>query len=341
MPTRLTKPTRWLAALAAAALILPLNACAEDDTGLPSVGGATQGTGAVDLEAVAQAFYNCLSDAGLPVEYGEPIDGRSVMVTFDDEVPAMWVGKGGAIGLTSAVPEAEAQAFFDQIYQVNEDTPTDAAFDSADLEPLLQVDGVDHSETWARCLDSSGYDENAVWDSLYDPAVMTAFNQSIVDASNEWAKCARENGHPNVIDAHMPQSDTENPTALLPASITEDQLRQLLAVCPNFDPAIEEANEKLFEEQGDDFFAMPEGYRSQPSVGFDFPGFDGDYSQDQTSLSSETEATYERLSKLSELLYEAQMEYWEATADDSGVVTIAVGSPAPTVAAADPTETPS
>jgi hypothetical protein len=340
MPTRLTKPTRWLAALSAAALILSLGACTKDDAGLPSVGGATQGTGEVDLEKVAQDFYNCLSDADLPVRYGDPIDGRSVLVAFDEEVPAIWVDKGGMIGLTTSVPEAEAQAFYEQAYQVSEDDSTVVAVELADLEPFLQVDGVDHTETWVRCLDSSGYDENAVWDSLYDPAVMTAFNQSTVDASNEWAKCARENGHPNVIDAHMPQSDTENPTALLPASITEDQLRQLLAVCPNFDPAIEEANEKLFEELADDFFAMPEGYRSQPNVGFDFPGFDGDYSQDQTSLSPETMATSERLSQLYAVLDEARMEYWEATADDSGVVTIAVGSPAPTVAAADPTSTP-
>jgi hypothetical protein len=337
VPTRLTKPTRWLAALSAAALILSLSACTEDDAGLPSVGGGTQGTGAVDLEEAAQAFYNCLSDADLPVEYDQAIDGRSIMVTFDDEVPAMWVGKGGAVGLTSAVPDAEVQAFFAQVYQVSEGAPADSAFDPADLEPFLQVDGVDHSETWTRCLDSSGYDENAIWDTVDKSVVMDAYNQSTVEASNEWAKCARENGHPTVIDAHMPQSDSEYPTALLPASITEDQLRQLLEVCPNFDPAIEDENNKLAAEQTGALNGLPDGYRSQPSVGFDFPGFDGDYSQDQTSTNPETAATYERLSKLSELLYEAQVEYFNDLYEDGSARVITVGSAAP---AAVPTETP-
>jgi hypothetical protein len=298
MPTRSTKPARWLAALSAAALILSLSACGKADGGPPS-DGDTQGTGEVDFEEVARDLHDCLSDAGLPVEYGQ-LGGRSVLVQFDDDVPAAWMDKGGMPGRTTALPGAEAQAIFDQ---AGEDGSEEAGVGSAG--PFLQVDGVDHTETWVRCLDSSGYDYLAVWESIADSDMFTAMDQLVVDASNQWAKCARENGHPDVIDARMPQSETEIPTALLPASITEDQLRQLLAVCPNFDPVIEEANELLEAQMVASDSILPDGYRAQPKVGFDFPGFDGDYNLDRASLSPEEAATSDRLSQLSWWLEEA------------------------------------
>jgi hypothetical protein len=346
MPTRSTKPARWLAALSAAALILSLNACTKDDDGLPdvseglpSVDGGTPSTGGVesedDLEKVAQALHDCLSDADLPVRYASTSDGRSILVEFDDNASAIWITAEGAIHETPAVSQAERDAFDSQLKQGGK----------ADPKPILLVAGVDHSETWARCLDSSGYDENAALGSVDNSAMVDAYNQLVVDVSNEWAKCARENGHPNVIDAHLPQDDRDSPIVLLPASITEDPLRQLLAACPTFDPAVEEANNKLMEEQTGGLGGLPDGYRPGISIGFDFPGFDAiRYSDvDQTSLSPEAAATSERLSKLLNLIYEAQMEHSGmpgASAMPGGgfVSTFPEGWVAP---AADPTETPS
>jgi hypothetical protein len=213
------------------------------------VGGSTvaQTPEEADLLAAAQNFYSCMSNAGLPVAYANDVEGRSTLVTFQEGVWAIY-----------AFLDAEGYPQFNYVGQVPEDAArqvyTDlAAADSEDATPspakaLLIVDGVDHSDIYAACLDESEYDENAVYAAVdYSPmAELEPLYQLMIDASNEWAKCARENGFPTTKDAVMPKGEGQ-PMALLPASITEVELRELLAVCPNFDPAIVEANEKLYE----------------------------------------------------------------------------------------------
>jgi len=54
--------------------------------------------------------------------------------------------------------------------------------------------------------------------------------------TNRWAACARENGWPDIVDAIALPDDSGLTSLHLPSSITEDQLRQLLEACPNFDP---------------------------------------------------------------------------------------------------------
>jgi hypothetical protein len=305
---------RLLTALVAGALVLSLAACSNDDPGLPSVGGTTQGSGGNDLEAVAKSFYTCLKDAGLPAEYGQSPDGRSTLVTFDQKIPVLWIARQSG-GTTEAVSEEEANAFFEIAYKEFETaTPgPDGVFDF-DPQPSLKVNGVDQTEVWVKCLDSSGYDENKVYESIDYGPLMDAQYKATVEASNEWAKCARNNGYPNIVDAHMPQSENEWPQVLLPPSITEEQLRQLLAVCPNFDPAIEEANEKLDQDEAIATGRLPEGYKAQPEIGFDYPNFNGIY--DETTYNETpdpaTVQTIDRLTLLSEILYEAQMEYYNS-----------------------------
>jgi len=106
-------------------------------------------------------------------------------------------------------------------------------------------------------------------------------------------------------------------------------LRQLLEVCPNFDPAIEEANNALWEALSDEeleefgYGGYPEGYQVQPSIGFDYPGFDGEQYEGDTA----DEATFQRLVKLQEILYEAQWEYYDIEGAGGGLA-VATEEPA-------------
>jgi hypothetical protein len=135
----------------------------------------------------------------------------------------------------------------------------------------------------------------------------------MVESSNEWAKCARENGFPSVIDASMPPVGDafKDPAALLPASITEDQLRQLLEKCPNFDPSREEKNEELAADP-DAYIpgqTLPDGFEHQPNVGFDYPDFDCETSR-SPSAGSEISETVNRLLHLCDILDEAEISYF-------------------------------
>jgi hypothetical protein len=285
---------------------LALSGCTrEASADLPTVGGPTTDVVAADdLEAVATALYNCLRDDGIPAEYETDPSGSPTLITFSDDHRVTWTLPGGYPRQNEGYTQAEEEAFLAELEQQVADIDLSAG---SPFETKLEVDGVDHSAVFAQCVETSGYSEDAVYASINWDTTLSPWYQVMVEASNQWAACARENGWPDVTDAHMPQGD-EIPTALLPISITEDQLRQLLAVCPIYDPAIDEANAKLFEEAGNDYSTIPEGYQEQPQVGFDYPGFDGDYSVTETSAtpSPEEAATRERLQRLQAILLEAQ-----------------------------------
>ncbi|MDR1264906.1 MAG: hypothetical protein LBK42_04895 [Propionibacteriaceae bacterium] len=312
MTTSLTASTRrrWGVWAVGACLVWALGACTGGDSQLPSVGGSTlSGDGATDLEAVVRNFHDCLTDAGLPATYEPGPDGRSTLVRFDDQRAVIWISTS-TFGHTEAFPEDQAITIFDNLY-ADAAVNSDGAVVAVEPEPFLQVDGVDQTATWTACLASSGYDENKVWDSIDRTQTTDTILQLMVEASNQWARCARDNGYPAVIDAHMPQTENQYPTALLPPSITAEQLEQLLTACPAFDPAVEEANEALL---GDDFNYVdwpPAGYQVQPSIGFDFPGLNGDYNPTKDdSLTPEQQATEERFGQLYEIIYRAQQEYY-------------------------------
>ncbi|MDR1264907.1 MAG: hypothetical protein LBK42_04900 [Propionibacteriaceae bacterium] len=320
MTTSLTASTRrrWGVGAVGACLVWALGACTGGDSQVPSVGGSTlSGDGATDLEAVARNFHDCLTDAGLPATYEPGPDGRSTLVRFDDQRAVIWISANSA-GVTAAVPDDQANAILSDAYP-------DQALDSngvmtfVEPEPFLQVDGVDQTEAWTTCLASSGYEESKVWQSIDKGPELEVISQLTVEASNLWARCARDNGYPSVIDAHMPQTENQYPTALLPPSITAEQLEQLLTACPAFDPAVEEANNALLGENYNYADWPPAGYQVQPSIGFDFPGHNGEYSATTDALTPEQQATAERLGQLYEIIYQAQMEYYPSLAGDNGI----------------------
>jgi hypothetical protein len=274
-----------LSASVAVAVACGVVACADDGSKLPSVGGGSQSVAGGDLVAVAQGFHDCLKAEGLPVEYEDGPDGRSTLVTFDDDAHVIWVSQ-------DAWPEWTG-------------------------EPMLEVDGVDRTDVWVECVAETGYSTRAVWDSAASLGIDPVYVQAVVEANNEWAACARANGYPDVADSTVPRdsASTEQwPTVLLPRTITEEQLRALLEVCPNFDPEQMKRNDALTEERyasDPNATGLPEGYELMPDIGFDFPGYDGDYRDvsDLSTMDAGQAAIVECLGQLQAILWEASDDY--------------------------------
>jgi hypothetical protein len=280
--------------------------CGSDEPDLPSVGGGTASeSAAVDTVAAAKAFHDCLQDAGLSVDFQNDLDNEPTIISFTDDVSAIYVIPGGYPGYSTGATQDDIDRLLELTQGVD------------DPEAFLEVDGQDYTEVWQTCHESSGYDEMDVLQStLASPQVLEIF-QNYVDSSNRWSACARENGWTDVKDAVMPAKTdmTEMPMALLPASITEPQLRALLEVCPNFDPEQAEKNVELLREMiGSSERALPEGYVTEPVIGFDYPGFDG---KGVNLLTGDTpdipdNETTQRLYALSAILSEAASDFYGA-----------------------------
>ncbi|MDR1448919.1 MAG: hypothetical protein LBI84_01720, partial [Propionibacteriaceae bacterium] len=176
--------------LAAVALGLLLAGCAPSQPELPSFTApvTTASSSGVSLEARAGDLYGCLRQAGLPAVLQNGPTGRPTLVRFDESVPAVWILPSGDNEATAAISSADRRTLLAE-------RPT------IDNGPFLFIDGRDETETWTRCLDSSGFDDRLVWDTPEIRAEEKAFEARSVEASNVWARCARENGFPGVIDA--------------------------------------------------------------------------------------------------------------------------------------------
>jgi hypothetical protein len=307
-----------LSASVAVAVACGVVACADDGSKLPSVGGGSQSAAGGDLVAVAKSFYNCLKAEGLPVEYENGPDGRSTLVTFDDGVPVIWQSDDTGLQWTGAVPVEDVDEYTEGPNQQMESAAAEAEGDLGaewSIEPMVQVDGVDRTDVWAKCVADTGYSAQAVWDGTGSTGTDPAYVQATVEANNKWAACVRANGYPNVADSTVPSDSDPWPMVLLPPTITEEQLRALLEVCPIFDPEQMDENQELIEKQFEsdpNATGLPEGYEETPVVGFDFPGYRGDYSfgTDFSTMSASQQAIADHLNQLQPILWEARYDYY-------------------------------
>jgi len=174
----------------------------------------------VNLEAVAKSYYDCMMDAGIDVELTANTQGALTVVSFKHNHFIEWQIPDGGSGMSMPT-----------------DNPQDSVTWSMDAsqhrgEYYLSIDGVDRSDDFATCLKESGYNDNeASGPIVVDPEQIA----QAVTVANTWTACARENGWPDIADIAVPDS-IDDVAVHIPASITEDQLRQLLDACPNFDP---------------------------------------------------------------------------------------------------------
>jgi hypothetical protein len=276
-------------AVAAALGLAGLAGCTPAEHDLPSLNEGT-GAGLSDLEQVGKAFYDCLTDAGLPVELRANSTGQVALVQFGASHTV--VGRDADRSPILQLGTASEQAFNQQVEDF---------LNSASTDPELLVDGIDQSAPWATCLDTTGYSVSAAQSTFQmDPAVFEAQ----VKANNQWAACVRDNGFPNVKDTVMPQvlDGTQWPTVLLPVTMTEEQLRELVAACPTFYAARQEELDNFLQESPN-ATGPPADYVPYPSISFDSPGMSADYIPDE-SLSPEDLATRQRLIPMFDILYE-------------------------------------
>jgi len=281
-------------AVAALAGTATLSACTQDDHDLPTLGGPTTAADS-DLETVAKTYYDCMTDAGIDVELQQNGQGQLAIVQFSSTESVMWRSPDGSGGAMSTEDQGPA----DQ--QVINDFFSDPEGGAA-----LLVGGVDRSDTYAQCLKESGYDERAAYGPMQaDPAQM----EKQVAGNNKWAACARENGWPDVKDSAVSVDNSSWPTILLPSTITDDQLRQLLEVCPNFDPAQQEKMQQWWQDNPM-ATSYPDDYLPDPSISFDIPSMSASHGPDWVP-SAQDEADMERTGHLYDILYEKMDEYYQ------------------------------
>jgi hypothetical protein len=105
---------------------------------------------------------------------------------------------------------------------------------------------------------------------------------------------------------------------LLPSTMSDLQLEQLLAVCPSFDAEQEDENIEAMRSWDASSNELPSGYRAQPSIGFVDPNSGTSASSAPTGVASvlpigKTEATSEetaRLERLKTILNKEHDDYY-------------------------------
>jgi hypothetical protein len=320
-----------------AAVAFSVAGCADD--GVATLGGS--GAGEVRQAQAqarrAEAMAACLADAGIPVTLIE-YDRTQRQVGIDSERPyVLSPGDGSTRSFFAASDDVEVQraavlrlaetvARYDreaaegmldrgegpvgEIHYEGESATPPIGFQ---FHPYLVIDEQDHTAPWLACLTETGYTEPGY---EADPADELARKQFAVEAGVRWATCARENGYPTVADPDQPVADnnTTTPTVALPTTITEEQLRGLLAACPNFDPDGVAELEAAYAALGnnpspEEMRALVDRYPTgvEPIIGFDAPGWDGRGGHGADL----DQATGEHLRSLTAIVGEARESYYQ------------------------------
>ncbi|MCL1898243.1 MAG: hypothetical protein FWG16_05420 [Micrococcales bacterium] len=167
----------------------------------------------------AIAFHDCLAKQGIDSE----------LDVWDDANAELRLTENRAIacnpidGMWASYEEEEMDPNTLEVY---------LSVGQEEESPLvLMVDGKDRSEEYGRCFEESGY---FAPQSAWDPALELQVKTHEAEVTNKWAKCARENGYPNIADSGPPVADgfETKIEVVIPLSMTVEELRALLKVCP-------------------------------------------------------------------------------------------------------------
>ncbi|MDR1393828.1 MAG: hypothetical protein LBJ62_07675 [Bifidobacteriaceae bacterium] len=291
-------------------------------------GGSEMGGGNATTEAEQEAIWEHLNE--LVAKYDPYINGGGGAEMVIEAGGAAGT-TGGTVGIGADPSEASDTASQEPSEQPGEE-PSDEPSDGEEVTeefpvtpPYLIIGDQDYTESFVKCLEETGFTEP---EYHVDPAEEIEQKQLTLEATNEWIKCARENGYPNLKDPPAPKADEwmTQPTAVLPVEITPAELRALLEVCPNFNEedhkAVDDATMDL------DYDAMTTSelmdfYRdllkqypgaTDPQIGFDVPGWDG-----TSNWSDEVDqATMDKLDELQQVLYEKINAYYESLSPEIG-----------------------
>jgi hypothetical protein len=255
-----------------------LAAGCSDSGGVSSLGGDQGSTSKQSAQSVAaEAFYDCLTYSGLPASIVATPDGQPEVVI--DAADSRWRTPSGDYGVNMAMSSEDQATWLEE---------TAGQFS-------LEIDGADKSAEFARCFNESGYTAPSLEPETGN-LLEASDAQLLVESSNEWAQCARDNGLSQVTDSR-PVAETTDGTLLgieLPASVSLQQLEQVVTVCPVFDAA----KQGRIQAELD---AGEEPTEAQPLIRIVFPDPEG---RDTTP-----EETAER-QPFWDLLYEPEAEYY-------------------------------
>ena len=281
------KPSRAVVLAMAFLAGTTLSSCTQDNRDLPTLGGSPTSVASADLEAIAKTYYDCMMDAGISMDLEPNGSGQLAVVHFIKYGYAMW-RESEDIGVSAYSSDQDPAA----VQKVANDF-----FSKPYTGPALIIDGIDHSDEYAKCLSQSGYTEQAAQGQQpqRDPVLM----QQQMASNNKWAACARENGWPDIKDSVMPDEDDAiwSPVVYLPVTITEDQLRQLLEACPNFDPD-KAALKQQWDKDNPTATNYPDNWEPDPNITFDL-------------TSVEDQADGDQVTRLNDILNEKMNEYNE------------------------------
>ena len=337
------------AIILALAAALSLAACGKGED-VATLGGKNKDSGASANEEqakAADAMAECLKAAKIEAKTytDKSLKGQKQLEIVTDEAYTMSLTDGGGMssaGNAELSSDAEYEAVYDHLnelaakYQPSEAdwASYEAAIEQAEKEgkdidsipapeskSYLIIGEVDHTEAFSKCLKESGYTD-PVYES--DPDEEKKQKELVLEATTEWIKCARDNGFPDLADPAPAKADDWQtyPTAILPGTITEAELRTLVDKCPNFD---RERTEAMFEEMiklgpdatDEEMSKLYEDFAEEatdPSIGFDLPGWDGQ-PYEGTAVTEDGEESadpeYEKGSALSDVLWEKQGQFYE------------------------------
>jgi hypothetical protein len=303
-------------------LVTFLAACAKstDDDDVASLKGSAKPTLSAQKEG-AEKMVSCLHDAAIPATIQDEEDNRATIAVKADE-PSMWCTGSGCqtnygAGYESAPPPKDEVDAIDQKF--DDMVEADGGWPAGDdeIRPFLAIGDQDYSDVFSKCLDSSGFQQPQ---TDVNPTEELKLKKGIVEATAAWASCARDNGFPQVKDPEPAVADNFEtmPIALLPASITEDQLTALVKACPTYNVEAHQKQDAELAKAGDDFDYSHFTPVADPNIGFDVPGYDGDYLGQPADLDK---ATTDKLDRLQEILNSAETDYLESQSkalDDGG-----------------------
>ncbi|MDR2566839.1 MAG: hypothetical protein LBC97_12465 [Bifidobacteriaceae bacterium] len=257
------------------ALTVVLGGCGAHGPDVPTLDSeARLATGGDDVALAAQqartaeALAACLEAEGIQTDS----TGRSIPDGFSVEFV-----------LVTPVPQAEERlvvmpsGWVEESPKYQNDTPRDTS------KPVLIDGDRDLSAELGACIESSGY---FVPDARADLRDEERAKQAVAEASNDWARCARENGWPDVRDAEVAVDDYATvPFALVPGDITVEQLRVLLGKCSPLDPDTDLTAGNMIEE------GKPTPI--DPNIEFDLPQDDPQQKVLKDAIMDHIEAMYQ------------------------------------------------
>jgi hypothetical protein len=193
----------------------------------------------LEHDETAQVFFDCLRGHDLPARLVEE-NSEAAAVEWENTVEVhMQLEDGSSFNY---YPLRRSDQTFDQ----------EDFWRTSQGKNTLLVDRVDCSKQLNECLDASGYSPPPARSSE-DRNRAALLNRQAIDSTNDWVRCAREEGWPDFGDA----TKTEDLAVVVPLAMSSHQLSVLLATCPALDEELVQAAKDGIDSSGGDVVLGP------------------------------------------------------------------------------------